>query len=133
VGLELGERPHTYALVRLHTHTGFLRDSNPAPVVEIFTRTGLPLPVASTDHARSQSDVERRTGQTCQTFKFQCSYIETDRPLPARRPTRVQVRHASLADRQLGGACADRLRVITRIHLHCTQLGPGSSVGITTH
>jgi hypothetical protein len=27
---------------------------------------------------RGQSDIERRTGQTCQTSKFQCSYIDTD-------------------------------------------------------
>jgi hypothetical protein len=51
--------------------------------------------------------------------------METDKPparLPASRPTcRVQVLHASLADRQLGGACADRLHVIIPIHLHCIQ------------
>jgi hypothetical protein len=107
------------------THTGFLPESDPAPDVEIFTRTGLPLPVASTDHARGQSDVERRTGQTCQTCKFQCSYMETDKPPacpPAKHPAcRVQVRRANLSDRQLGGPCADRLRVNTPIYLHCIQ------------
>jgi hypothetical protein len=76
-------------MVKLHklhrkaacTHTGFLPDSNPTPVVQFFTRTG--ITAAGGQHRsciRGQSDVERRTGQTCQTCKFQCSYIETDKP-----------------------------------------------------
>jgi hypothetical protein len=78
------------------THTGFLPDSDPAPVVEFFTRTG--ITAAGGQHrscTRCQSDIERRTGQMC---KFQCSCIETDKPPacpPARRPScRVKVRHA---------------------------------------
>jgi hypothetical protein len=109
------------SLGRLHTHglfAGFESGSGRGD----FHTYRLTLPVASTDHARGQSDVERRTGQTCQTCKFQCSYMETDKLPTARSPTcRVQVRHASLADWQLGEACADRLRVITPIHLHCIQ------------
>jgi hypothetical protein len=60
------------------THTGFLPESDPASVVEFFTRTG--ITAASGQHRsciRGQSDIERRTGQMC---KFQCSYIITDKP-----------------------------------------------------
>jgi hypothetical protein len=83
----------------------------------------LPLPAASTDHVYVASLVlnaaqvrrARRPNLNAVRLKL------ISRP-PARRPTcRVQVRHASLPYRQLGGACADRLRVNTPIYLHCIQ------------
>jgi hypothetical protein len=83
----------------------------------------LPLPVASTVHVYVASLIlnvaqvrrARRANSNAVTLKLK------SRP-PARRPAcRVQVRHASLPDRQLGGACADRLCVNTPIYLHCIQ------------
>jgi hypothetical protein len=83
----------------------------------------LPLPVASTDHVYvanlilNAAQVRRasRANSNAVTLKL------ISRP-PARNPAcRVQVRHASLPDRQLGGACADRLRVNTPVYLHCIQ------------
>jgi hypothetical protein len=54
--------------------------------------------------------------------QFQCSYIVTDSRPPARRPAcPVQFRYANWPDRQLGGACADRLRVNTPIYLYCIR------------
>ena len=42
------------ALAHTHTHTGFLPESDPAPVVEFFTRTGITA-------AGGQFDFERCT------------------------------------------------------------------------
>jgi hypothetical protein len=48
------------------THTGFESGSGRVG----FHTYRLPLPVARTDHARGQSDVECHTGQTCQASVF---------------------------------------------------------------
>jgi hypothetical protein len=80
----------------------------------------LPLPVASTDHVYVVSLIlnaaqVRRANSNAVALKL------ISRP-PARRPAcQVQVRHANLPDRQLDGACADRLRVSTPIDLRCIQ------------
>jgi hypothetical protein len=64
----------------------------------------LPLPVASTDHVYvvslilNAAQVRRANSNAVALKLISC--------LPAQRPAcRVQVRHANLPDRQLGGAC----------------------------
>jgi hypothetical protein len=93
----------------------------------------LPLPLASTEHARCQSDVERHRGQTCQASEFQWKLISRTpaeaAPLPRHPTCRVPSRHAKLPGKQLGGACADRLRMITPIHLHCKPDSGPSAAG----
>jgi hypothetical protein len=83
----------------------------------------LPLPVASTDHVYVASLIlnvaqvrrARRANSNAVTLKL------ISRP-PVRHPACwVQVRHASLPDRQLGGVCADLLRVNTPIYLQCIK------------
>jgi hypothetical protein len=76
--------------------------------------------VASTEHARGQSDVERHRGQTCQASEIQWKLISRTpaeaAPLPRRMTRRVPGRHARPTDRQSGGPRADWLRVITPIY-----------------
>jgi hypothetical protein len=80
----------------------------------------LPLLVASTDNVYVAS-LMLNAAQVRSAKSNAVTLKLISRP-PAWRPAcRVQVRHANLPDRQLGGACADRLRVNTPIYLHCIQ------------
>jgi hypothetical protein len=105
------------------THTGLLPESDPALVVQFFTCTGITaaggqhrsLYVASLILNAAQVRRARRANFNAVTSKLIC------RPSVRHPACRVQVRHANLLDRQLGGACADRLRMNTPIYLHCIQ------------
>ena len=86
----------------MHTYTGFLPESDPASVVEFFIRTSITTAGGQFDFERctrkmfvqvntvyfsyrylKQSSGTDRFRHVC---KFQCSYIETDKPAagPAR-------------------------------------------------
>jgi len=95
----------------LHTRTGFLPESDPAPVVEFFTRTGITAAGGPFDFERctklmfvhrkrkrnllvllylsyrlrylKQSSGTDRLRHMC---KYQCSYIETDKPAAGPAP-----------------------------------------------
>jgi hypothetical protein len=120
------------ALGRFHTHRLYAGFESGSGRVSFHTYR-LPRPLASTEHARCQSDVECHRGQTCQASKVQWKLLSRTpaeaAPLPWRPTCRVPGRHARLTERQLGGACADRLCVITPIHLHCKPDSGPSTAG----
>jgi hypothetical protein len=97
------------------------------------------LPVASTDHVYVASLIlnaaqvrrARRANSNAVTLKLISrppACLPARPPArqpasqPARRPTcQFKVPHPTFQERQLGGACVDRLRVNTPIYLHCIQ------------
>ena len=128
------------------THTGFLPESDPAPVVEIFTRTGITAAGGQFDiegctlkitlcrfHTEVFKTVARhRQVQISRTKKMfvhrnrkrklqrsTLKLISRTKKMFVRRPAcRVPVRHTNLPGRQTR---PDRLRVKKPIYLHCIR------------